>query len=406
MTTPQEPWLYWLKAGEALPPAWTSASLPTVASHQAWLDYGQDNAYPQHLLVATTQSPTHKAILDLKADLIKGQGLLSDSGDWQAAVLEPQQFLLRLAADLALFNGCAIQVIWDKTATRIASLSPLPFEHIRIARPADGKAVSGYYYHSQWAKLGQLLRPQQPQYMAAFNPQLAKSQPRQLLYLCAEQGLLKPYPMAGYHAALPSVAFEQVYAQFMNAMMANGMFPLLHIAVEGDPGAEEKQQFYQDLKRKFAGVQKAGELLLTFGYEGGGRTTIHPIEMKADFGLFQAWAAEAKQRIVTAHRLPSPVLAGLPGTASLGSSGNEIAVAAEHFQAQVIAPLQELLVQGLQGLVPYLPGQPKGLHIKNAQPLRHTYGDALLQQILTRDELRATIGFGPLPVGTGVAANP
>jgi hypothetical protein len=46
------------------------------------------------------------------------------------------------------------------------------------------------------------------------------------------------------------------------------------------------------------------------------------------------------QKIITAHNLPSPVLASLPGSGSLGGNANELMIAYELFYNTTIANLQ------------------------------------------------------------------
>jgi hypothetical protein len=212
--------------------------------------------------------------------------------------------------------------------------------------------------------------------------------------------------MASYQAALPDVVWDYEYSRFKTANMQNGMFPALHITVEGEPTEEERQYFYQELKRKFSGSKQAGEVLITYGEEGAGKVAIKPIEIRGNADLFRTWSEDAVQRIITGHRLSSPVLAGLPGHGSLGGQGNEISIAFEYFFNTVIRPLQLTVIKELQQLLAFSAQDFQQLEIANSKPIRLTFGEDLLQKLLTIDELRAELGYENLSSGMNSVTPP
>lgn len=370
-----------------------------VPSHLKWLPYGEDNLYPQRLQAFRNMSSTHAALLKLKAQLCAGEGWLE-----QPHLQGFDQILLQqLSVELALYGGFALQVIWAKSRKHIAQIQLMPFGHLRVITPPVGEAVQWYAYSPHWEAWEKQRSPSaKPMLVRAFSQEAAAQYPRQILYAYEYSPALNHYPEAPYQAALTDIRFEEAFSQFRLQTMRNGMFPAMHIEVEGSPSEEEKEIFYQELKKKFAGANNAAEVLITYGYEGHGRVKITPIEVKANADLFKAWASDARQRIITAHRLSSPVLAGLPGSGSLGGSGNEIAQAFEHFYNTVIRQMQQLICLNLDKLLPFLPTvneplpQPKQLAIANAKPVRFPFGENLLARLLTLNELREELGFQPI----------
>lgn len=378
-----------------------TANTTTVAQAQEqWHRYGEDNLYPQHLISFRHYSPTHAAILRLKADLLAGEGFLNLPAGQQ--LLSPTM-LNHLATDLAIFGGWALAVTWSRDGKQIAVLEPINFAELRRAKQDMAKAGKltqppGFYRCADWqgwmANRNQALAPV---FLPAFDPALAQQYSRQVWYHAQYSPEATHYPVAPYHAALPDVVWDYEYSRFKTAHIQNGMFPALHVQVEAEPSEDERLHFQRELKRKFGGSSQAGEVLITYGFEGSGRTQIKPIEVHGNADLFAAWAADATQRIISAHRLSSPILAGLPGQGGLGGRSNEIAVAFEHFFNTVIRPQQLQLLHDLVQLLQFSTlsndQQAMQLDIANSKPIRLVFGEALLQQVLTKDELRAELGY-------------
>ncbi len=381
-----------------------SVYIPRVrpnAGGSAWVKYGSDNLYPQQLIDCKSYSATHQAILNLKTDLITGEGFLQSADKGSSAAVPSTDLLRRLASDYALFNGFAIQVIWSRDGKRIAEYRHLNFSTLRMALPAPGMQPDTWYYSRNWEAWEKESDPScRPLEMPAFNPAESKIEPRQVYVFAEYAPEVEHYPIAAYNSALPDIMFDFEYGRFKLNSMRNGMFPTLHIEVQGQPTSEEKDNFYRSLKKKFSGTEQAAEVLITYGIEGAGKTTVTPIEVRGNADMFREWEAQSVQRIISAHRLSSPVLAGLPGRAGLGANGSEIAVAYEHFYNTVIRPMQINICASLEGLLAYSGKQPAALVIANSKPIRFVFTENVLEKILTRDEMREEIGFGPMQTGT------
>lgn len=393
-----------------------SAYIPRVrldsTSNTDWIKYGADNLYPQQLIDYKSFSATHQAIINLKTDLIAGEGFMVPEPanydgikNGQPYSLPEKSLLRNLAADYALFNGFALQVIWSRDAKTIADIRHINFSTLRAGMPNALGQIETWYYSRNWEaweKEGNSFSAPVP--IAAFNPALAIQQPRQIYYHAEYAPEIEYYPLAAYNAALTDILFDYEFAKFKLNSMKNGMFPTLHIEVQGEPEPDEKEAFYQSLKRKFSGTDQAAEVLITYGTEGAGRTTITPIEIRGNADMFKEWQAQCIQRIISAHRLSSPVLAGLPGSASLGSNGGEITVAYEHFYNTVIRPLQLNIIAATEKLLALTDNPVSDLGIANSKPVKYVFSEAVLEKILTRDELRNEIGYPAIAGRIGPSA--
>ncbi len=375
--------------------AQTTPLVELPIAQNRYIPFGSDNLFPNQLLHYANLSTTHKAILQMKTQLYAGDG-------WQSATDLPtwcnQELLQRISNDYATFGGFALQVIWSKNGETIAQVKPIAFSKLRSGVP-DNKGEIGFWYYSPNWKVweSQATTYSRPVPMAVFNPTLAQRYPRQILVVQRYTPEQDFYPLPVYMSAIPDMQFEFEYAQFRLHSMQNGMFPSLHIEVEGLPSEEERQAFYEALKKKFSGSPKAGEVLITYGYEGSGRTKITPIQVGGNADLFREWAADATQRIITAHGLTSPAMIGLPAKAGLSASGQELNAAFEQFQQVQVKPVQQVLVGAMQELIQYTP-QSKAktdLSISNLKPIRQVFAEGLLREILSTNELRNEIGYPP-----------
>lgn len=384
----QHPSFQTLSLGQQVPP--TPAASSTLTD--AWLHYGADNLYPQQLIQYRSYSATHRAILQLKADLVAGEGILPDTALAQQWL--PLHMLQALGMDYALFNGFALQIIWSRDGRSIAQWKHLPFGQMRAELPGVDGQVRAWYYSTDWAAWqNQRLPAAKPERIPTFDPELSLLSPRQVMVFTEYAPELPVYPLPSYHSALADILFEREYAQFRLATMSRGMFPSMHMHVENVMSTEEKEAMYTAIKNHFAGANKAGELLLTFGEPGMGSTTVTPLNFTAQADTFVEWANQSTQRIISAHRLSSPVLAGLPGRSGLGGNGAEITTAFEHFFNTVISGMQYQVLSQISKLQSYTPLAGQALSIANSKPIRYVFSENILKEVLTRGELRAELGY-------------
>lgn len=367
-------------------------SLRTEPDRRDWVRYGPDNLYPQRLIDLRSLSTTHNSILQLKTDLLVGEGWQQETGiPWLNT-----GFLRKIAADLVCFNGFALQILQKGTGE--TEIRPLPFQSLRVAKPKPGHKPDSYFYCKAWEWFERGGSPfAKPVKVTGYQKGSKPEAGRQIFYFHLPAIENEFYPAASYHAAFSDILFENEISRFKLQNIRNGMFPVLHIEIEGLPEEQEREKFQKDLARKFQGADNAGQVLVTYGLEGEGKTRIQPIEIMGNSELFAQWSDAARQSIITAHRLTSPVLAGLPGSSTLGSSAGEIAVAYEHFHASVIRPMQRMILENLSELFNDLDIKPAHkLEIANVKPVRLVFSEALLAQVLTQDELRAELGYPPL----------
>jgi hypothetical protein len=349
-----------------------SVNLPYVRQAHfttKWVPFGKKNDFPERMLDYVSYSATHKPICLLKANMIAGGGLISNNPENTQLLeaikqLNPKEksykTLKKIAKDYAIFNGFALQVIWDRTGKRIAEIRHMDFSRVRAGANETGEPDT-YYYSPNWRYASQSLFKPVP--MPVFNPEkvLARNkdgqeyiaQPRQIYYHYEAEAGIDYYPIPTYNSSFKDIEFEYQYGMFKANTMKNNMFPGLHIKNVGDPNKTEKEAYVEHVHKKYGGSENAGSILFSWAKNPDNHTQIDAIQNTGNADLFVAWKADARQNIISSHQLSSPVLAGLAGDGGLGGNASELAEAVKLFQENYVNDKQTDVVDVLATLLRY-----------------------------------------------------
>jgi hypothetical protein len=165
----------------------------------------------------------------------------------------------------------------------------------------------------------------------------------------------------------------------------NGLNPSLFIQMHnGIPGPEERQDVYQELASTFSGVDGTGRFFLSFADDKEHNVEITPIESAND-DYYITLESRITSRILTGHRISSPLLLGIKdiGSAGLTNNKDEIVVAYTHFISTVIQPDQQVLLKTWDSLLSYygynttLYLEPKRLFNSDGEQIGETVTEAI-----------------------------
>ena len=103
---------------------------------------------------------------------------------------------------------------------------------------------------------------------------------------------------------------------------------------------------------------------MSFAQDRDHATEITPIQSAND-DYYITLENRISSRILTGHRITSPLLLGIKdiGTSGLGNNANEILVAAQHFTATVVVPIQKIMLKVFDRLLGYY-GYDEELYIE------------------------------------------
>ena len=331
----------------------------TETANKDWIQFGTDNMYPQYLLELYNGSSINNAIIKGVSAMIYGEGLdatdREDSDEHKEQWLRltsllghSQKDLLKcLAFDLKLFGMCYVNTIWNKPRTKIVEMYHIPAQYIRSGKTDGYGNVNEYYYSADWTNT----RKHKPRTYKAFDE---KDRTSASQVLC-----IKDYSPGSYYYSLPDyqgstsyIQLDMEIAQFHLSNIKSGMFPSMAVNfANGVPTREERRTIERQINSKFGGSGNAGKILITFNDGKDTAPEIVPINANDNSDSYQFLSTETTRKVLTGHRVTSPLLFGVKGDGSgFGNNADELRDSYSLFNNTVIKPFQNTLLEGLQDI--------------------------------------------------------
>ena len=318
--------------------------LPTFKEMRSkpYVYYGSNNLYPQKLIELFQGSAMHHTVVEAKSAAIKGEGFkvygdteINSNGE------SLDELFAKVTLDYTLFGGFALNVIWNRMGDRIAEMYHLPFANVRSGKQNEEDRVEEYFYSSDWSNI----RKYTPKTYPTFNTKETRGESASQVYFYHEYTPgADVYPLPDYIGALNDIELDARVSRFHNANISNGVSPSLIVNFRnGIPNPDERQQIHRDITEAFSGEMNAGKMWLLFS-EAGKEANITALDSANDSYYIQL-EERITSRILSAHRLSSPLLVGIRDGAGLGSNKDEILMAWGHFYGTVIEPMQKRLVK-------------------------------------------------------------
>ena len=309
-----------------------------------WVYFGEDNLYPQRLIELYDSSAMHHTAIQAIKDGIIGEGIKLIGDEYVNGHGETiNDIFEKVALDYALYEGYALNLIWNKEGTRIAEVYHLPFSNVRSGKMDEEDKVVEYYYSSDWSNT----RKYTPQVYRAFDATDNKKDKASQIYFC--KGYTPGndyYPLPAYQGAVNDIDLDARVSRFHNANISNGLAPSMFVQFRnGVPTPEERRTIYNEIESTFSGEDNAGRFFLAFS-EPGKELEVTPIE-NANDDYYITLEERISSRILTAHRITSPALLGISKGSGFSSVADEIKVAYAHFEGTVIEPKRKKILSTL-----------------------------------------------------------
>ncbi len=384
-----------------------------------WVSIGESNTFFDQVLQIVKGSPTLKRCINTRAKMIAGSGFVVDKE--KAPLLHEffkkidgkrsaRKLLKGVAKDKATFDGWAVQVIANEGGTGIAELHYQRFKQVRSGKWNDEGEVEEYFISRDWSKP---TGKNKPVAIRAYNPETLAQDKRQLFVSITESDDIEYYPEPTYWAAINYAQLERDLSEFHVSNVQN-RFSVNTILVtseepepeEGEDAQDAARKFEAKIETKFTGA-KGKALMVMTGVTDPDATKLLSYTTASGETLYETYSSLCEQKILTANGVTSPVVIGLPGTGSLGGNGNELRSAFELFYNAEARPEQEEMCEDFRTLLELVEWEGKRveeeaveiLDITTALPVRFTFSEAVLENILTDDELREMIDYEPVNAG-------
>jgi hypothetical protein len=322
---------------------------------KGWVNYGDQNDFPQYLRDLSHESPVHGSLVVAIGDMIAGKGIQSEQYQAELDALEVDTLTYACAKDLKLFGGFFIEVIWSNDRTVISKLNPIPFEECRIAINQEDESEIGIYHSYDWSNIRK--KKNTPEFIPKYNYLTREQEPRQI-YWCFTYTGSDSYPRPDYWSAINYIELDKQISIFHINQISNGLFPSTIINFyNGQATPEQKQQMMMDWENKMSGARNAGKVVMFFNERDQPKTEITPFPVNDADKQYQLMDTTAQQKIITAHRVTTPLLFGIRETSGFGSNKDEMATGLEIFNKQVIEPYQAMINKSIEELLSnQLPG--------------------------------------------------
>jgi hypothetical protein len=367
-----------------------------------YVNYGEDNNYPQYLVNLFNRSAKHNAILTAKQKYTYGRGLKIKEGLVTEQAIKAQAFLVRpntfetlsdifnkTVLDKRLYGGYALQIVWSKLSGKVAQVYHMDFAKIR-----SNVDNTSFYYSDDWADY----RPKVTEF-DAFNPE--KREGVQILYYREYRPNLNTYPLPDYIGAIPYIESDVEVANFHRANLQNNFFfgGILNFN-NGIPTDEEQRALVRRINNKHGSTDNAGRWIINFS-DGSDKApnviNLQPSELDKQFDILND---TIQQEIFVAHRVTSPIFMGIRVEGQLGSR-NEMVDAFKLFEQNEIKPDQQHFEE-LFNYIIGLNGINQPYEVQPLEPFSPEFTEQTLIQIATKNELREMAGLPKLEEPTPV----
>jgi hypothetical protein len=316
---------------------------------KGWVNYGADNDFPQYLRDLSHESPVHGSLVVAIGDMIAGKGIESEQYQGELEALDIDALTYACSHDLKLFGGFYIEVIWSNDRTVISKLNAIPFEECRIAVNQDDDSEIGIFHSYDWSNTRK--KKNTPEFIPKYNYLTREAEPRQI-YWCFTFTGSDTYPRPDYWSAINYIELDKQISIFHINQISNGLFPSTIINFyNGQATPEQKQQMMNDWENKMSGARNAGKVVMFFNERDQPKTEITPFPVNDADKQYQLMDTTATQKIITAHRVTTPLLFGIRETSGFGSNKDEMTTGLEIFNKQVIEPYQEKINKSITELL-------------------------------------------------------
>lgn len=366
-----------------------------------WILFGDEgeykNRYPEYLLNLYRRSAKHHAIINSKKDYVVGQGWAVNSegldtmglARLQQFIQEPNQYeslndiLEKVALDYELYNGFALEIVYNQLNDKIAAIY-----HADFARYRSNEDGTKYYYSEDWKKHNPVVEE-----IDAFN--WKEPSGKQLLYVKGYSPDCKYYPLPTYLGSTGYIELDVEIANFhLNAVKNNFVGGTIVSFYNGEPTLEEQEEIERQIKDKFTGTDNANSIVLNFADSRDRGVEIHQLNGNDFDKRFDILNKTVQREIYAGHQVTDPALFGIKED-GIFTSRNQLVDSFELFQNTYVNNRQQFIERVFNELAA-LQGLSNRLFIQDTEPISIQFSENTVVSVMTQEEIREKIGLPKL----------
>ena len=366
-----------------------------------WILFGDEgeykNRYPEYLLNLYRRSAKHHAIINSKKDYVVGQGWSVDAEGLDTMALarlqqfinEPNQYeslndiLEKVALDYELYNGFALEIVYNQLNDKIAAIY-----HADFARYRSNEDGTKYYYSEDWKKHNPVVEE-----IDAFNWKNPSG--KQLLYVKGYSPDCKYYPLPTYLGSTGYIDLDiEIQNYHISAVRNNFVVSSIISFHNGTPTLEEQEEIERQIKDKFTGTDNAGSFVLNFADSRERGIDIQRLNGNDDDKRFDILNKTVQREIYAGHQVTDPALFGIKED-GIFTSRNQLVDSFELFQNTYVNNRQQFIERVFNELAA-LQGLSNRLFIQDTEPISIQFSENTVVSVMTQEEIREKIGLPKL----------
>jgi len=370
---------------------------------EGYMQYGQNNDYPQYLLDLFNKSAKHNAIIRGKVNYIVGNGWVGEEAIVKKVNREEtlNDLTKKVALDLELFGGAYIQVIWSVMGAQIAELWHCDYTKIRT-----NKDNTQFWYKEDWKTTR---NQEKAEVYNAFNP--ANPQGVQILYVKEYRPGMNVYSLPGYFGALNYIESDVEVSKHVlgNAQTGFSASKLITLP-NGEPSPDEKRAVSRQFDNMYTGAD-GKKYLLAFVNDATRKPIVDDLGAsdltKEDFSRVDELI---QTNIFSGHQITSPDLFGIAVPGQLGNR-QQMRDSYEIFNNTYVR-YKQMQIEGVFNMLGQYAGVTVELKLQPVDPIGIDFSENVILQVAPKQWILEKLGIDPtqynLPLETEqpMAASP
>lgn len=363
----------------------------TTKSDNVYVDYGNDNLYPEFLLNQYGNSPTHSSIINAKATYIIGDGLkLSNGSDVNVRVNAADtfaSFIGKIVKDYLIFNYFCVEVVYN------AFNKPIELHSIPAHKIRTNKTKTKFWYSEDW------LYSKKPIVYDRLKKNPTDANSKIFFFEGYFPSISNVYPTPEYVGSLKSIVTDGAIRDFnLNNIKNHFAVSTIITFFNGSNVPDDiKQKTLQTIKNSYTG-ENGNKIIIDFQDDNGKGaevTNVSPNEWDKAYSVLRDAVSDD---IYRGHQVTSPMLLGVKTEGQLGGA-TELETAYEIFKNTYIRQKRSELLSAFTKLfveTGFISGE---LIFKDRPLFNNDASEALKEKIFTLNELRSQYGLQALVDG-------
>lgn len=357
---------------------------------EGYMQYGQNNDYPQYLLDLFNKSAKHNAIVRGKVNYIVGNGWAGEQPIVKSCNREEtlNDLTKKVALDLELFGGAYIQVIWSVIGEQIAEMWHCDYTKIRT-----NKDNTQFWYKEDWKATR---NQEKAEVYSAFNPKNPTGV--QILYVKEYRPGMNVYSLPGYFGALNYIESDVEVSKHVlgNAQTGFSASKLITLP-NGEPSPDEKRAVSRQFDNMYTGAD-GKKYLLAFVNDATRKPIVDDLGAsdltKEDFSRVDELI---QTNIFSGHQITSPDLFGIATPGQLGSR-QQMRDSYEIFNNTYVR-YKQMQLEGVFNMLGQYAGVTEELKLQPTDPIGIEFSESVIKEVAPKEWILEKLGIDPTQYG-------